>query len=193
MVVYPTLTRGASFWRAAGAQEDDQTEGWPLQEQGEDGDIKPPLHKPRVRFFALGIKTEDNIKTIGFGERTRVVLGWREGGTLEIEVTTQDGVKVVKVKGRMSIGPTLDRFDKTVSELLEQGRNKIVLDVLEVPQIDSSGIGMLVRHLATAKKQGGAIRLLKPSKFAMHTLKIVGLLNLFSTYEDLPQAIASFQ
>jgi len=52
---------------------------------------------------------------------------------------------------------------------------------------------MLVRHLATAKKEGGAIRLLKPSKFTMHTLKIVGLLNLFSAYEDLPQAIASFQ
>jgi anti-sigma B factor antagonist len=117
----------------------------------------------------------------------------RQGATLEIEVTTQDGVKVLKLKGRMSIGPTLDRFDKTVAELLKQGQNKIVLDVEEVPQIDSSGIGMLVRHLATAKKEGGAIRLLKPSTFTMHTLKIVGLLNLFSTFEDLPRAIASFQ
>jgi hypothetical protein len=39
-----------------------------------------------------------------------VVPGWREG---QIEVTTQDGVKMVKLKGRMSIGPTLDRFAKT--------------------------------------------------------------------------------
>lgn len=117
----------------------------------------------------------------------------RERATLEIEVTTQDGVKVLKLKGRMRIGPTLDRFDKAVSELLKQGQNKIVLDVEEVPQIDSSGIGMLVRHLATAKKEGGAIRLLKPSKFTMHTLQMVGLLNLFSAYEDLPQAIASFR
>ena len=115
------------------------------------------------------------------------------GGTLEFQVATQDGVKVLKLKGRMSIGPTLDRFDKTLAELLKQGQNKIVLDVEEVPQIDSSGIGMLVRHLATAKKEGGAIRLLKPSQFTMHTFKIVGLLNLFSTFEDLPQAIASFQ
>ncbi len=141
------------------------------------------LHSRR-RHFALGIKTvaAHNMETIAL-----------EGATLEIEVTTQDGVKVLKLKGRMSIGPTLDRFDKTVSELLKQGQNKIVLDVEEVPQVDSSGIGMLVRHLATAKREGGAIRLLKPSKFTMHTLKIVGLLNLFSTYEDLPQAIASFR
>jgi len=112
---------------------------------------------------------------------------------LEIDVTTQDGVKVLKLKGRMSIGAALERFDKTVADLFKQGHNKIVLDVEEVPQIDSSGIGMLVRHLAAAKKAGGAIRLLKPSQFTMHTLKIVGLVNLFSTYEDLPSAIASFQ
>jgi anti-sigma B factor antagonist len=147
------------------------------------------------RHFALGIKTvaAHNMRTIEGPVTGKGVAGASEGATLEIEVKTQDGVKVLKLKGRMSIGPTLDRFDKTVSELLKQGQNKIVLDVEEVPQIDSSGIGMLVRHLATAKKEGGAIRLLKPSKFTMHTLKIVGLLNLFSTYEDLPQAIASFQ
>jgi anti-anti-sigma regulatory factor len=43
------------------------------------------------------------------------------------------------------------------------------------------------------KQSGGAIRLLKPSKFTVQTLKMVGLLNLFATFEELPQAVASFQ
>jgi len=59
--------------------------------------------------------------------------------------------------------------------------------------MDSSGIGMLVRYLASAKQSGGSVRLLKPSKFVFQTLKMVGLLNLFSTYENLPEAIASLQ
>jgi anti-sigma B factor antagonist len=112
---------------------------------------------------------------------------------LEIETKTQDGVKVVKLKGRLCMGPPLDRFNGTLSELLNQGQCKIVLDVEEVPTIDSSGIGMLMRHLTLAKQQGGAIRLLKPSKFTVQTLKMVGLLNLFTTFDDLPQAVASFQ
>ena len=91
------------------------------------------------------------------------------------------------------MGQPLDRFNSTMSELLRQSHNKIVLDVEEVPTIDSSGIGMLVRYLTTAKQSGGSIRLLRPSKFTVQTLKMVGLLNLFSTYDDLPQAIASFQ
>ena len=90
------------------------------------------------------------------------------------------------------MGPSLDRFNNTLGELLGQGQNKIVLDIEEVPTIDSSGIGMLMRYLTTAKQGGGAIRLLKPSKFIVQTLKMVGLFNLFITFEDLPRAISSF-
>lgn len=99
----------------------------------------------------------------------------------------------MKLKGRLSMGPPLDRFNATMNELLSQGQSRIVLDIEEVPTIDSSGIGMLVRHLTTAKQNGGAIRLLKPSKFTVQTLKMVGLLNLFTTFEEEEAAVASFQ
>jgi anti-anti-sigma factor len=91
------------------------------------------------------------------------------------------------------MGPPVDRFNATMTELLRHGQNRIVLDLEEVPTIDSSGIGMLVRVLTAAKQSGGTIRLLKPSKFTMQTLKMVGLLNLFTTFEDAKDAIASFQ
>lgn len=112
---------------------------------------------------------------------------------MEIDTKTMDGVKLLKLNGRLSMGPALDRFNATVIELLGQGHSKIILDLEQVPNIDSSGIGMLVRHLTTAKQAGGAIRLLKPSKFTLQTLKMVGLLNLFTTFDDEDQAVASFQ
>lgn len=110
-----------------------------------------------------------------------------------IETKTQGEVRIVKVAGRLCMGPELNHFGTTVKELLDQSHNKIVLDLEEVPTIDSSAIGMLVRCLTSAKQSGGSIRLLKPTKFVVQTLKMVGLLNLFPTYEDLPQAVASFQ
>jgi anti-sigma B factor antagonist len=113
--------------------------------------------------------------------------------TLDIDTKTLDGVKIVKLSGRLSMGPALDRFNSTMNELLGQGHSKIILDLEGVPTIDSSGIGMLVRHLTTAKQAGGAIRLLKPSKFTVQTLKMVGLLNLFTTFDEEAQAVASFQ
>ena len=115
----------------------------------------------------------------------------RERRNLEIETRTQDGVKVVKLKGRLSMGVPLDRFNSTLTEILAQGENKIVLDLEEMTTIDSSGIGALMRHLTAAKLGGGAIRLFKPSKFTVQTLKLVSLLNLFKTYDDLSEAISS--
>ncbi|HYA63403.1 MAG TPA: STAS domain-containing protein [Candidatus Sulfotelmatobacter sp.] len=112
---------------------------------------------------------------------------------MEIEIKTTDGIKLVKLNGRLCMGPPLDRFNATMGELLGHGDNRIVLDLEEVPSIDSSGIGTLVRYLTIAKQSGGAIRLLKPSKFTVQTLKMVGLLNLFNTFDDPKDAVASFQ
>jgi anti-sigma B factor antagonist len=112
---------------------------------------------------------------------------------LDIETKSLDRVTLIKLKGRLSMGPSLDRFNTTITQLLGHGQNRIVLDLEDVPSIDSSGIGMLVRYLTTAKQNGGAIRLLKPSKFTVQTLRMVGLLNLFSTFDDSHEAVASFQ
>ncbi|HET7107183.1 MAG TPA: STAS domain-containing protein [Candidatus Acidoferrum sp.] len=112
---------------------------------------------------------------------------------MDIDTRTVDGVKIVKLTGRLSMGPALDRFNATIIELLSQGHSKLVLDLEGVPTVDSSGIGMLVRHLTSAKQAGGAIRILKPSKFTLQTLKMVGLLNLFTTFDDEAAAVASFQ
>ena len=118
--------------------------------------------------------------------------GRLEGEFLSVETKTQGDVRIVKVTGKLVMGPELSRLGATLDELLAQSHNKIVLDIEDVPTIDSSAIGTLVRCLTSAKKSGGSIRLLKATKFVLQTLKMVGLLNLFPTYEDLPQAIASF-
>lgn len=109
-----------------------------------------------------------------------------------IDTKTQGELRIVKVTGRLSMGQDLDRFSATLDELLSQSHGKIILDLEEVPTIDSSAIGVLVRYLTSAKKIGGSIKLLKPTKFVVQTLKMVGLLNLFPAYQDLPQALASF-
>jgi len=58
--------------------------------------------------------------------------------------------------------------------------------------MDSSGIGLLSRFLTSTKQQGGALKLVNPSKFVVQTLKLVGLLNLFEIFPDTQAAAASF-
>ena len=58
--------------------------------------------------------------------------------------------------------------------------------------IDSSGIGVMVKSLTSAKQRGGDVRLVNPSKFVTQTLRLIGVLNLFTTFEDEDQAVASY-
>ena len=81
---------------------------------------------------------------------------------MDIETKTHEGIKLIKLKGRLSMGPPLDRFNSTMAELLGQDQFKIILDLEEVPTIDSSGIGMFVRYLTSCKQRWRIHPLLKP-------------------------------
>jgi anti-sigma B factor antagonist len=112
---------------------------------------------------------------------------------VEIEVRNRGEVKVVKLTGRLTLGDSVDRVRGTLDDLLATGATRYVLDLGEVSMLDSSGIGLLVMYLNNAKRQGGSLKLLNPSKFAVQTLKMIGLLKLFDVFQDPEEAVASFQ
>lgn len=111
---------------------------------------------------------------------------------MDIEVRNQDRVKIIKLRGKLGLGDAVDRLRETLDDLMAGGDNRIVLDLADVPMVDSSGIGLLVKSLASAKQRGGTIRLLNPSKFTVQTLKMIGLLNQFEIFSDQQTAVASF-
>jgi anti-sigma B factor antagonist len=121
------------------------------------------------------------------------LLSVRKVGNVEIETRNLGEVKLVKLKGRLTLGESVDRLRSTIEDLVAGGDTRFILDLAEVPMIDSSGIGLLVRSLMNLKQQGGAIKLLNPTKFAVQTLKMIGLLNLFEVFEEQQEALASFK
>ncbi len=112
---------------------------------------------------------------------------------MDINVRNRSGVHLIQLKGDLKIGAPVDEFRRTMDELFGAGEARFVVDLQAVPMVDSSGIGALVRSLTSAKQRGGSLKLLSPSRLAVQTLKIVGLLNLFEVFDDENQAFASFR
>jgi anti-sigma B factor antagonist len=112
---------------------------------------------------------------------------------MDIELRNQGKAKLIKLRGKLSLGDPVDRLRETLDDLINNGDCCIVLDLGEVPVVDSSGIGLLVKQLTASKQRGGALRLLNPSRFVLQTLKMIGLLSLFQIFEDQEQAVESFQ
>lgn len=111
---------------------------------------------------------------------------------MDIELRSLGPVKLVKLRGRLNLGDPVDRLRETLDDLMGNGDTRLVLDLSEVPWIDSSGIGLLVKIMTSAKQRGGSMKLLNPSKFTLQTLKMIALLDVFEIFEDQQLAVASF-
>lgn len=99
---------------------------------------------------------------------------------------------MIQLRGALRMGPAVDGLRQTMEEAVNNGDTRLVLNLAEVPMIDSSGIGLLVRFLAFTKQRGGNIKLVQPSRFAVQSLRLVGVLNLFQVFDNDDAALESF-
>jgi anti-sigma B factor antagonist len=111
---------------------------------------------------------------------------------LDIDVHKTGQVHVLKLRGSFRLGPAVEAFRGAVDEIMRTDTPRIVVNLTEVNSMDSSGIGALVRSQTSAKQQGGAIKLVNPSKLVLQTLKLVGLLNIFEVHPTEADAVQSF-
>ncbi len=111
---------------------------------------------------------------------------------MDINVRRRNDVSVIQLRGPLRLGEAVDGLRAVCDEALAAGENKIVVTLADVPHIDSSGIGLLVKYMVSAKQRGGGLKLVNPSKFAAQVLRLVGVLNLFEVFADENAAVESF-
>jgi anti-sigma B factor antagonist len=103
------------------------------------------------------------------------------------------GITVVDIGGRITLGEGSALLRKTVRELLEEKRTLILLNLADVDYIDSSGIGELVSAYTGVKNRGGALKLLHLTKKVHDLLQLTKLFTVFDVYSDEPTALSSFR
>src|SRR5258707_12784649 len=86
------------------------------------------------------------------------------------------GITLVDLSGRISLGDGSALLRKTVRDLLEEGRTKIILNLGDVNYIDSSGIGELVSGFTAVRNRGGELKLVKPTKKSHDLLQVTNML-----------------
>lgn len=111
---------------------------------------------------------------------------------MRIDTRTVNGITVLDVHGKVTIGEGSAEIRNKVRELLQNGSKKILLNLGDVNYIDSTGIGELVSSYTTMTNQGGELKLLHLTKKIRELLAITKLLTVFDTFDDEQKAIASF-
>jgi anti-sigma B factor antagonist len=111
---------------------------------------------------------------------------------MQIDQRSVGDVIVLDLKGKITLGEGDELLKDKVNSLVNQGHKKIVLNLAEVPYIDSAGLGEIVRTYTTVSRQGGSLKLLNLTKRITDLLAITKLLTVFETFEAEADAIKSF-
>ncbi len=104
-----------------------------------------------------------------------------------------DGVTILQLIGRVTLGDETNLLRTKLKELLSQGKTRLVLDLAEVAYIDSAGLGTLVAGFTSAQNQGANLKLANLTTRFREQLNITKLVTIFDVFDSVPDAVKSFK
>jgi anti-sigma B factor antagonist len=110
------------------------------------------------------------------------------GDFVDLDIKQTGNTCSLRIKGQLKSSSVPD-FDAALESALSNGCIYLILDLEQMPFIDSSGIGAVVNALRRTRQFGGDTKLVNPSSFATKTFKMVGILSLFGVFPTEQEAI----
>jgi anti-sigma B factor antagonist len=111
---------------------------------------------------------------------------------LEIQQREREGITILDMKGRITVGPEATALREKVAALSSAGAPNIVFNLGDVDYIDSTGLGALVMCATSARKSGGNVKLLNLNRRNIELLVMTKIATVFDLYTDEQDAVNSF-
>lgn len=111
---------------------------------------------------------------------------------MKIERRKKSGVVILDLKGKILTGDAITEIRVTINNLVKENETKVVLNFTNVPYLDSTGLGEIVRSFTSIKKIDGLVKILNLSSRVKDLMTITKLITVFECFEDEEKAINSF-
>ncbi len=113
---------------------------------------------------------------------------------LQISIREYGDVSVLDLLGRSTIDTgESESLSKHLRDLAVAGKRKVLLNLVNLSQIDSSGVSIIIETYVSFKRSGGELKLLAPRGRVLHVLTVFRLLDVIPSFEDETDAVESFQ
>ncbi len=113
---------------------------------------------------------------------------------LQISIRESGDVTILELRGRSTVdGGESQLLSSHLQKLVAKGVRKLLLNLGDLTQVDSSGISIIVKTYVSVRGQGGDLRLLRPVGHVLEVFRVLHLLEIIPTFEDETQALASFR
>jgi anti-sigma B factor antagonist len=111
---------------------------------------------------------------------------------VNIQDTQKNGVSVVQLSGSID-ALTAPAITEHLGALISSGQIRLVVDLSGVDFTSSAGLRLLLNTVKDARAGGGDLRLAAVQPDVMKLLKISGFTNILKLFENVDEAVASFE
>lgn len=108
---------------------------------------------------------------------------------MRISIREAGGVTILDLNGRLVSGDGDAALKDALETLIDEGRERILVNFGKVTSMDSSGIGELVSGWKHARERGGSVAILRPGDRVRYTLHLSQILPLLEVFEDEEAAV----
>jgi anti-sigma B factor antagonist len=111
---------------------------------------------------------------------------------MKVNTRQRDGVTILDLKGKITIGSGDLELRNAVHQAVDSGAKNILVNLSEVTTIDSSGVGELVSSYTTVTNRGARLRLVNLPAKVQDVLTVTQLITVFDVYDTEDEAVRSF-
>lgn len=101
-------------------------------------------------------------------------------------------VAVLRAKGKIILGSGDEELRIALNDAGRRGKRNIVLDLKDVPYIDSAGFGELVRSNTSISKAHGGLKLIGLQERVTEYMRVAKLLTVFDIRDTEDDAVRAF-
>jgi len=114
--------------------------------------------------------------------------------SLNVSIRKSGDVTILDLRGRSTInGGESELLSSHLQKLVADGVRKLLLNLTNLTQVDSSGVSVIVTTYVSLRSQGGELKLLCPCGRVLEVLTVLRLLQIIPSFEEETQALASFR
>ena len=108
---------------------------------------------------------------------------------LEITQRGVGSVTIFTLSGSLVYGDGTQMLRQVMTRAVTAGARACLLDLEQITYLDSGGVGSLVAMFRHVTRQGGQLKLLRPSACVRRVLGITRLTGVFDIFDDEPDAL----
>jgi anti-sigma B factor antagonist len=112
--------------------------------------------------------------------------------SLEIEQREREGIRVLDLKGRITMGDEVSSFRQRLKDLASGSGTKVILNMQGIDYIDSTGLGAIVIGSSAIRNASGEVKLLNLNRRNVELLVATKLSTIFDIFTDEQDAVNSF-